>query len=623
MRSCPRCQTSYPDSLRFCARDGSPLEDGAAATPATYDDAQPPAPTPARTAPPASDPLLGSVLDGRYRLIDRLGKGGMGKVYRACHEGTGRIVAVKVLHGHLLEEPTVVARFRREARAPALIDDPAVVSVLDTGEHPGVGVYYAMELIEGRSMSQVLKRKGPFPVDEIRTIFLEMLRALDLAHRAGVVHRDLKPENVLLVERPGEPPRVKLLDFGIAGILRDGGDEVTRLTQTGTVVGTPAFMSPEQAMGRRVDGSTDLYSVGVMIFWAATGRVPFTGKTALAVLQQHLSGEIPSLLTYNPRLPDELDAFVARSLAKEPPQRFGTATNMARALAAALPTEAERKAAAAALGEGPLSEETQASLRRALPRRRWSLLGLIAAVVLLFAGAAVLVGRLERGPTVELALDATTPAAPPALARSARPRARGAAPAMQGDAATGPELGSSAVAGRGRTGPAADAGGLPSDGGTTLIASARSNAGPGTPAASVPEPRPRRRTPRPSARSRPEASAKGPGEGRRPRPRPRPKPRPEPPARTTDEPPARPPRRAPAPPPAPAPAPAPARPGLLVVNPYPSGELIVLRRGAVVQRGMTPSRLQLAPGDYTLRLRNPASGQTTVREGQMTNVRTY
>lgn len=324
MRICPSCSKVYETDVLFCAQDGEKLIE-------TDEPDRPVAGGARRT----EDPLLGTILDGRYLLKERIGKGGMGKVYRSEHLGTGREVAVKVLHLHLVDDATVIARFRREARTPARIGDPGVVEVLDAGEQPGVGVYYAMELIPGQSLIAEMKSRGPFAAPELRQIFGPILRTLARAHEVQVVHRDLKPDNVLLVHE-SDGVKVKILDFGIAGLLSMEGEEATQLTQTGTVVGTPAFMSPEQAMGQRVGPASDIYSMGVMLFWAATGKVPFNGATPLAVLQQHLTAAVHSLGELAPALAPALDPIIARAMAKDPAKRFAHAEEMRLALEQAL-----------------------------------------------------------------------------------------------------------------------------------------------------------------------------------------------------------------------------------------------------------------------------------------------
>src|SRR3954468_23600680 len=257
------------------------------------------------------DIQAGTVVDDRYRIKHRIGSGGMADVYCAVDEQLGRDVAVKLLHRRFAEDREFVERFRREASSAAALQHPNVVGVYDRGEWDGTS-YIAMEHLEGKTLKQVIIDEAP--LDPIRAIDLlvQVLRAARFAHKRGVVHRDLKPQNVI-VDPEG---RAKVTDFGIA---RAGASD---MTQTGSIMGTAQYLSPEQAQGLPVDDRSDLYSVGVVLYEMVTGRVPFDGDSAVSIaLKQGAEQPVPPR-ALNPDLPPELEAVVLRALAKDPSQRF-------------------------------------------------------------------------------------------------------------------------------------------------------------------------------------------------------------------------------------------------------------------------------------------------------------
>src|SRR3954452_4547445 len=221
------------------------------------------------------------MIDGRYRIIERLGSGGMADVYRAHDEQLGREVALKVLYRHLAENVDFVERFRREASSAAGLQHPNIVSIFDRGEWEGT-YYIAMELIEGRTLKDVIRERGPAPRDAAVDIVLQILRAARFAHQRGVVHRDIKPHNVLI----DEEGRVKVADFGIA---RAGASD---MTETGSVRGTAQYLSPDQAQGKPVDARWDLYSIGIVLYEMLTGPVPFDGDSPVTIALKQVS-ELP------------------------------------------------------------------------------------------------------------------------------------------------------------------------------------------------------------------------------------------------------------------------------------------------------------------------------------------
>ncbi|WP_424212863.1 protein kinase domain-containing protein [Streptomyces sp. BI20] len=270
----------------------------------------------------------GSLAGGRYRLNDLLGEGGMASVYLGHDTALDRPVAVKTLHSELGREQSFRERFRREAQAVAKLSHTNVVSVFDTGEGELGGEvmpYIVMEYVEGDPLGSVLRadieRHGAMPADRALQVTADVLAALDASHEMGLVHRDIKPGNVMVTRRG----TIKVMDFGIARAMQSG---VTSMTQTGMVVGTPQYLSPEQALGRGVDARSDLYSVGIMLFQLLTGRLPFDADSPLAIAYAHVQEEPVAPSTVNRSVTPAMDALVLRALKKNPNERFPTAEAM-------------------------------------------------------------------------------------------------------------------------------------------------------------------------------------------------------------------------------------------------------------------------------------------------------
>ncbi len=264
-----------------------------------------------------TDTLIDSLFDGRYRIVRKLGTGGMANVYLAEDQELGRRVAIKILDDRHASDEQFVERFRREAKNAAGLSHPNIVSIYDRGE--AVGTYYiAMEYLDGRSLKELIVQRGPAPIHVAIDYARQILGALRFAHRNGIVHRDIKPHNVL-VDSDG---RLKVTDFGIA---RAGASE---MTEAGSIVGTAQYLSPEQAKGTPVDARSDIYSAGVVLYELLTGRVPFTGDTAVEIAMRHLAAvpEPPSEL--RDEVPHELDMVVLRALAKDPADRYQSAEEM-------------------------------------------------------------------------------------------------------------------------------------------------------------------------------------------------------------------------------------------------------------------------------------------------------
>ncbi len=272
--------------------------------------------------------MAGGTLSGRYELGDRLGSGGMSNVYKAIDLTLERTVAAKVLAEHLSDDERFVARFRREALAVAKLIHPNIVQVYDTGVDEGRH-YIVMEYVEGRSGAQILQKQGPVGPETAAEVGAQACAGLDYAHRRGIIHRDVKPGNLMVDGGPvgGGEMTVKLTDFGIARAL-----EQTRITQVGSVVGTAAYLAPEQVRGEEATPATDVYALGVVLYQFLTGRLPYEGSTLaeLAVRQQNEKPLPPS--TYNDEVPTPLGSAVLRALEGDPARRYGSADELAQGL---------------------------------------------------------------------------------------------------------------------------------------------------------------------------------------------------------------------------------------------------------------------------------------------------
>ena len=267
------------------------------------------------------DERRGTIFAGRYRLERKLGSGGMADVWLAEDQELGRKVAIKMLHERYANDTQFVERFRREATHAAGLSHPNVVSIYDRGAAEG-SYFIVMEYVEGRTLKELLVTRGPCPVPVAISYVRQVLAALRYAHRNGIVHRDIKPHNVL-VDHEG---RVKVADFGIA---RAGSSQ---MTEAGSIIGTAQYLSPEQARGAPVDESSDLYSTGIVLYELLTGELPFTGETPVEIAMKHLSQVPPAPSSIRPEIPRDLDLVVLRALAKEPADRYRSATEMDRDL---------------------------------------------------------------------------------------------------------------------------------------------------------------------------------------------------------------------------------------------------------------------------------------------------
>ena len=318
MKSCPQCFAPYPDEYSVCPRDGAALSG-------------------------ASVWAAGSVIRGKYQILGKIGEGGMAAVYRAHHTLLDEPRALKVIGGELARDPQFVERFKTEAIITRRLRHPNAVRVDDLDIAEDGRPFIALELVEGENLKAWISRAGPLAADAVLDIAWQVCAALEAAHALGLIHRDVKPDNIVLVPRTGTAPLVKILDFGIAR-LREGIPGAARpamtLTGTGVVIGTPDYMSPEQAMGKRgdqLDGRSDLYSLGIVMYRMLTGELPFKAETTVEMILHHIQTipRPPQALKPELHIPDAVSTIVMKALEKDRQRRFASAREMAEALRAA------------------------------------------------------------------------------------------------------------------------------------------------------------------------------------------------------------------------------------------------------------------------------------------------
>jgi len=295
------------------------------------------------------DPFIGrEILGGQFRVLEKVGTGGMGSVYKASQPAVGRMVAIKILHPKLAGRKDLTSRFRREARAMSQLTHPNTVKVFMYGELEDDGsLYIVMEMLEGRNLNQTVRKEGPIAVERAIAILIQVCGALQEAHDLGIVHRDLKPENIFLSRQGGINDYPKVLDFGLAKVTeRQMQPGSVILTQEGMVFGTPEFMSPEQAQGKTLDARSDIYSLAIILYEVLTGKLPFSARTPMEYIQKHVMEPIIPLNDRVPELsfPKGLGDVIERALRKKPDERFQSAAEFGEALrpfggslAAALP----------------------------------------------------------------------------------------------------------------------------------------------------------------------------------------------------------------------------------------------------------------------------------------------
>jgi len=314
VRICPACSREYPDERSHCQDDGIKL--------VTLD----------KTAALRAEQLIGQLIDGRYRVERILGHGGMGTIYACRHAVVGKALAMKVLRPPRSgQNDNVLARFIREAQTANALKSRHIIETTDFGQLPDGPFYVVMELLEGTDLARAM-REQRLTVAQLFHIFIQVADTFELVHAHGIVHRDLKPDNVFLVNENGDPLFVKLLDFGIAKVLHSGSSE---LTEEGMILGTPHYMAPEQARSQSVDHRADVYSLGIMMYRAFTGRLPFTAENTIGVITRHAM-DIPDPPSRFAPVDPLLESLILRCMAKRPeerPQRMAEISNDLRAIA--------------------------------------------------------------------------------------------------------------------------------------------------------------------------------------------------------------------------------------------------------------------------------------------------
>ncbi|MBY0356983.1 MAG: protein kinase [Candidatus Obscuribacterales bacterium] len=330
MKLCLVCNFQFEDDRDICPKDLSKL------------------------VPLGKDPLIGKLIQDKYRIEVLLAKGSMGVIYKAVQEHIGREVAIKVMHSYLVSDEESLKRYYKEAKAASRLNHPNIITLYDFGVLSSGQPYIVMDLLQGKSLYEILQQRGELNLKQTIMVFQQACLALAEAHKRGVIHRDIKPENIVIDElADGQNIQVKVVDFGIATFPAEPNDTLGKITKTGTVCGSPFYMSPEQCSAGAVDARSDLYSLGIVLFECLTGKIPFDSKDIYQVLNMQMKDQPPSLKQMRPDLtfPDYIEMVLVKALAKDPSARYQNAeefwsalagTNVAKPVAAPAPPPAPR-----------------------------------------------------------------------------------------------------------------------------------------------------------------------------------------------------------------------------------------------------------------------------------------
>jgi serine/threonine protein kinase len=354
-----------------------------------------------------TDPNIGTVLADRYKILEVVGKGGMGVVYKANHELMDRMVAVKMLMPELLSDDISVKRFQREAKAACRINHQNIIGMHDFGFTDDGQPYLVMDFLEGESLSDVLKREGQLSVNRMIHIMSQVCDALDHAHTEGVVHRDLKPGNIMLIKRGDDPDFVKVVDFGVAKICNYAGEESQRLTQTGEVFGSPVYMSPEQCRGDKLDARSDIYGMGIVIYEVLTGKLPLAGKNVVETITKHLNVMPPKMseLRTDLHFPERIEKAVFKALQKDPENRQSSMRELKEDLISGQTQSVRMRAPASSLSQSKESSNNNSNNKHIVA-------GLIGIVVIAIAAAGFYFMSMSKH-AVPVRTDRSAPPTPP------------------------------------------------------------------------------------------------------------------------------------------------------------------------------------------------------------------